>query len=77
MPYHFFMPIEFTAIIERDGDWYIAYCPEVPGATGQGQTKQEARESLAEAISLVLEDRREDGLRGVPPDAVQEKVTIE
>ena len=56
---------------------YIAYCPEVPGANGQGQTKQEARESLAEAISLVLEDRREDGLRGVPPDAVQEKVTIE
>ncbi len=77
VPYHFFMPIEFTAIIERDGDWYIAYCPEVPGANGQGQTKQEARESLAEAISLVLEDRREDGLRGVPPDAVQEKVTIE
>jgi len=23
---------EFTAIIERDGDWYIAYCPEIPGA---------------------------------------------
>jgi len=27
---------EFTAIIERDGDWFIAYCPEVPGANGQG-----------------------------------------
>jgi len=52
-------------------------CPEVPGANGQGQTKQEARESLAEAISLVLEDRQEDGLRGVPPDAVLEKVAIE
>jgi len=23
---------EFTAIFERDGEWYIAYCPEVPGA---------------------------------------------
>ena len=71
------MPKEFTAIIERDGDWYIAYCPEVPGANGQGQTKQKARESLAEAISLIVEDRREDGLRGVPPDAIREKVTIE
>jgi len=68
---------EFTAIIERDGDWFIAYCPEIPGANGQGRTKDEARESLAEAITLILEDRREDGLRGVPEDAVRETVTVE
>ena len=37
---------EFTAIIERDGEWYIAYCPEVPGANGQGLTKKECLESL-------------------------------
>jgi predicted RNase H-like HicB family nuclease len=67
---------EFTAIIERDGDWYIAYCPEIPGANGQGKTKEEARESLADAIALILEDRREDGLRGVPPDAIRETVRI-
>ena len=67
---------EFTAIIERDEGWYIAYCPEVPGANGQGSTKDEARENLAEAIALILEDRREDGLRGVPPDAIRETVTI-
>ena len=29
---------EFTAIIEREGDWLIAYSPEIPGANGQGQT---------------------------------------
>ena len=67
---------EFTAIIEKDGDWYIAYCPEIPGANGQGTTKDEARDSLAEAIALILEDRREDGLRGVPPDAIRETVTV-
>ena len=57
---------EFTAIIERDGEWYIAYCPEVPGANGQGLTKKECLESLRQAILLILEDRREDGLKGVP-----------
>jgi len=67
---------EFTAIIEKDGDWFIAYCPEIPGANGQGRTKEEAKKSLAEAIELILEDRREDGLRGVPQDAVKEVVTI-
>lgn len=57
---------EFTAIIERDSDWYIAYCPEIPGANGQGRTKVEVIESLSEAIALILQDRLEDGLRGVP-----------
>jgi len=68
---------EFTAIIERDGEWYIAYCPEIPGANGQGQTRDEARASLAEAIALILKDRREDGLRGLPADAEQDTVTVD
>ena len=67
---------EFTAIIEREGDWYVSYCPEIPGANGQGRTKDEARESLAEAIALILEDRREDSLRGVPPEAIRETVIV-
>ncbi len=70
------MPGEYTAIIERDGDWYIAYCAEIPGANGQGRTKQEALDSLAEAIKLVLEDRREDTLRGLPSEAMQETGTV-
>ena len=68
---------EFTAVIEKDGDWFIAYCPEVPGANGQGRTQQEAKESLSQAIALILEDRREDGLRGVPPDAIRETITVQ
>lgn len=55
---------EFTAIFERDGDWHVAYCPEIPGANGQGRTKEEARKSLADAIALILEDRRDDAMRG-------------
>ena len=51
---------EFTAIIERDAEWYIAYCPEVPGANGQGKTLDECRQNLADAIELILDDRRED-----------------
>jgi len=68
---------EFTAIYERDGEWVIAYSPEVPGANGQGRTKDEARQSLADAIALILEDRREDGLRGVPADAERETILVE
>jgi predicted RNase H-like HicB family nuclease len=52
---------ECTAIIERESDWYSAYCPEIPGANGQGRTKDEARESLVQALALILEERREEG----------------
>ena len=68
---------EFTAIIEQDDEWFIAYSPEIPGANGQGRTSDEARASLAEAISLILEDRREDALRGIPADAIRETVVVE
>jgi predicted RNase H-like HicB family nuclease len=71
------MKHEFTAIIERDGEWFIAYSPEVPGANGQGRTKEEARQSLAEAIELILQVRREEGLKGVPDSAERETVTLE
>jgi Uncharacterized conserved protein len=61
--YNVGMRNEFTAIIERDGKWFVAYCAEVPGANGQGRTKGAARRNLAEAIALILEDRRADALR--------------
>ncbi len=63
---------EFTAVIERDGDWYIAYCPEIPGTNGQGRTAPESLRSLKEAIALILEARREDALRGMPNEAIPE-----
>ena len=68
---------EFTAIIEQDGDRFIAYCPEIPGANGQGKTIEECRESLADAIALILEDRREDAFRGIPQSAIKEMVVVQ
>ena len=71
------MKAEFTAIIEaapEGGFWAI--CPEVPGANGQGETIEETKNNLRQAIELILEDRRADILRGLPDDAIQDKVMI-
>ena len=71
------MKAEFTAIIEPAPEGgYWAICPEVPGANGQGETIEEAKNNLREAIELILEDRREDVLRGLPEDVIREKVVI-
>jgi predicted RNase H-like HicB family nuclease len=67
---------EFTAVFEQDDDWYIGFCPEIPGANGQGHTIEECRRNLAEAVELILEDRREDALRGVPEDAIREVLKV-
>ena len=71
------MTNEFTAVIERDGEWYIGYCPEIPGANGQGHTEAECLDSLAKAIELILVDRREEGLRGVPDEAIRAIVRVQ
>ncbi len=50
------MKAEFTAIIEAAPEGgYWAICPEVPGANGQGESIEEAKESLRQAIEMVLE----------------------
>ena len=67
---------EFTAIVERDGRWFVAYCPEIPGANGQGRTKAQCLKSLSEAIDLILEDRRDDAMRGLPATAMRELVAV-
>lgn len=48
---------EFTAVYEQSDDWFIGYCAEIPGANGQGHTLEECRESLRDAIALILDDR--------------------
>lgn len=71
------MKAEFTAIIEaapEGGFWAI--CPEVPGANGQGETIEETKTSLRQAIELILEDRKADILRGLPADAIQDTVMV-
>jgi predicted RNase H-like HicB family nuclease len=71
------MKAEFTAIIEvapEGGYWAI--CPEIPGANGQGESPEEAKESLREAIELFLLDRKEDILRGLPDDVILETVLV-
>lgn len=50
---------KFTAVYEQDGNWWIGYIEELPGANSQGRTKEEVRDNLKEAVEMVLEANRE------------------
>jgi predicted RNase H-like HicB family nuclease len=53
--------MEYTAIItEIEDGWYMGQCEQIPGAMTQGQTIEEVKENLKDAIALMLEDERED-----------------
>ncbi len=53
------MTATFTAVFEQDGDWWVGYVEELPGANTQGATLEEARENLKEAVALIIEANRE------------------
>jgi predicted RNase H-like HicB family nuclease len=67
----------FSAIIEKAPEGgYWAICPEVPGANGQGETIAAAKQSLRDAIRLIMEDRLADARRGLPDDAIQAVIAV-
>jgi predicted RNase H-like HicB family nuclease len=57
--------MKLTAIVEKEGDWYTAWCPDTDIAS-QGQTVDEALDSLKEALELYLEDEDAKVLSNAP-----------
>jgi predicted RNase H-like HicB family nuclease len=52
------MKNRFTAVFQKEGEWWIGYIEELPGANTQGRTLEEARENLKEAVALIIEASR-------------------
>lgn len=72
------MKAELTANFEQAPEGgYWAVCAEVPGANGQGESIEEAKQDLREAIRLIFEDRVADMKRGPPEDAIEAVTPIE
>jgi predicted RNase H-like HicB family nuclease len=62
------MKAEFTAIVKRDGDWWLGWVEEVPGANAQEKTKEELIVSLREAVKNILELRCEEARKQAESD---------
>jgi predicted RNase H-like HicB family nuclease len=71
------MENSFTAVFEKIDDWYIGYVQELPGANVQERTLEAARESLREAIELILISNRELAEQQLSSkDVVREQITV-
>jgi predicted RNase H-like HicB family nuclease len=68
--------MQITAMFQRDGDGWVAWAIELPAAMTQGDTREEARENLIDAIREVLAEAREAAKRDASPDAIQELLEV-
>jgi predicted RNase H-like HicB family nuclease len=71
------MSIEFTAVFEKVPEGYIGFVEELPGANTQGETLEEARANLREAIQLVLAAKRtltEERVSG--KEVIRERISV-
>ena len=69
--------MKLTAVFEpaKEGG-YTCFVEEIPAAISQGETLEEAKANLADALRLVLEYQREIAQKGLSPDAVRERFEI-
>jgi predicted RNase H-like HicB family nuclease len=71
------MHVQLTAVFQQVPEGYIAFVEELPGANTQGDTLEEARSNLTEAIELVFETNRalaEEGLQG--QNVIREQIIL-
>ena len=71
------MENRFSAVFRKEGDVWMAYVEELPGANTQGATLEEARENLREAVALVLQANRElaeSEIRGT--EVIRERISV-
>ena len=62
------MKAEFTAIVKKDGDWWVGWIEEIPGANAQEKSKDELIISLREAAKDIIDLHRRAALRDADKD---------
>ena len=71
------MESKFTAVFEKDGDLWLGYVEELPGANTQGKTLEEVRENLKEAVLMVMEANRQTTQQdSAGKDVLREELTV-
>ena len=67
----------FTAVFERDGDWWVGSVEELPGVNTQGRTLDEARENLRDAVAMVIAANRDLARRDAEGrDVIREEIQV-
>ena len=67
---------EFTALIKKEGDWWIGWVEEIPGVNCQERTKEELRETLRVTLKEALEFNKSDALNAASENYTEESIAV-
>ena len=70
------MNSQYTAIVKKDGDWWVGWIEEVPGVNCQESSREELMESLKVTLKEALEFNRKDALSAAGKDFQEETIAI-
>ncbi|AUB82889.1 type II toxin-antitoxin system HicB family antitoxin [Candidatus Thiodictyon syntrophicum] len=70
------MKAEFTAIVKKDGDWWVGWIEEIPGVNAQEKSKDELMISLREAARDIIDLHRLAALREADSDCEEVVLVI-
>ena len=68
--------MEFTVLIEKSDNGYAAYLPDLPGCVAAGDTIEETRNLIAEAVASHLELMAEDGDPMPEPNSLAQTIAV-
>ena len=66
----------YTALIQRDGDWWIGWVKEISGVNSQGRTREELVENLRSALEEALRMNRDDAEAAASGDYEEVSMTV-
>ncbi len=66
----------YTAVVKKDGDWWIGWIEEVPGVNCQERSREELLETLKTTLREALEFNRQDALSAAGTNFQEEKIAI-
>jgi len=66
----------FTAVIKRDGPWWIGWIEEIPGVNSQGETREELLDNLRSALEEAIQMNREEALAAAADSYVEESIAL-
>lgn len=70
------MKSEYTAVLKKDGNWWVGWIEEVPGVNCQEPSHEELIESLRITLKEALEFNKKDALSAAGIDFQEEKIAI-
>ena len=70
------MPNTYTAIVKKQGEWWIGWIEEIPGVNCQERTREELLDTLRVTLKEAIELNRQGAIDAAESDFVEENVAV-